>query len=69
MIAPQAGEMIQELILANTSNLSLNTIFDKIYPYPTASRINQQIIANYKEAILRKSAIKKLLQTAYKIFS
>lgn len=68
MVAPHAGELIQELILANTSNLSLNDVFNKIYPYPVASRINQQIIANYKEESLTKT-IKKLLQTAYKIFS
>ena len=39
MIAPNAGEFIQELILANTSGLSTNSIFNKIYPYPVASRI------------------------------
>ena len=69
MIAPHAGEIIQELILANTSKLSLNSLFNKIYPYPVASRINQQIIANHKEVILKKESIKKLLHTAYKIFS
>lgn len=68
MIAPHAGELIQELILANTAKLSLNAVFDKIYPYPVASRINQQIIANYKEESLTKT-IKKLLHTTYKIFS
>ncbi len=45
MLAPHAGELIQELILANTSKLSINSIFNKVYPYPVASRINQQIIA------------------------
>ncbi len=68
MVGPHAGELIQELILANTAGLSINAVFDKIYPYPVASRVNQQIIANYKEKSLTK-AIKKLLHTAYKIFS
>lgn len=68
MVAPRAGELIQELILANTSKLSLNAIFNKIYPYPVASRINQQIIANHKENSLTNT-IKKLLHTAFKIFS
>ncbi|MEO5967141.1 MAG: NAD(P)/FAD-dependent oxidoreductase [Ferruginibacter sp.] len=68
MLAPQAGELIQELILANTGKLSINAIFNKIYPYPVASRINQQIIANHKEESLT-DAIKKLLQFAFKIFS
>ena len=68
MLAPHAGELIQELILTNTSNLSINSIFNKVYPYPVASRINQQIIAKYKEKSLTNT-IKKLLQNAFKIFS
>lgn len=68
MLAPYAGEIIQELILANTSKLSVNAIFNKIYPYPVASRINQQVIANFKEKSLTNT-IKKILHTAFKIFS
>jgi pyruvate/2-oxoglutarate dehydrogenase complex dihydrolipoamide dehydrogenase (E3) component len=68
MIAPHAGELIQELIVANTSGLSINTLFNKIYPYPTASRINQHIIIKHKEEALTENT-KKLLQTAFKIFS
>ncbi|MEO5908715.1 MAG: NAD(P)/FAD-dependent oxidoreductase [Ginsengibacter sp.] len=68
MVAPHAGELIQELILANTSELSVNAIFNKIYPYPVASRINQQIIVKHKEESLT-STIKKLLHTTFKIFS
>lgn len=67
-IAPHAGEIIQELILANTGKLSINSIFNKIYPYPVASRINQLIIAKHKEGSLTNT-IKELLHTAYKIFS
>ncbi|HUZ59295.1 MAG TPA: NAD(P)/FAD-dependent oxidoreductase [Hanamia sp.] len=67
MAAPHAGELIQELILANTSKLSINAIFNKVYPYPVASRINQQIIAKHKEESLTNT-IKKLLHTAFKIF-
>lgn len=67
MLAPHAGELIQELILANTNKISINSIFNKVYPYPVASRINQQIIAKYKEESLTNT-IKKLLQTAFKIF-
>jgi len=68
MVAPHAGELIQELILAIASNLSINAIFNKIYPYPVASRINQQIIAKHKEGSLTNT-IKRLLHTAFKIFS
>ncbi|MEO8582316.1 MAG: NAD(P)/FAD-dependent oxidoreductase [Flavitalea sp.] len=68
MIAPNAGELIQELILANTSGLSINKIFNKIYPYPTASRVNQHLIVKHKQKSLTPGLI-KILQFAYKIFS
>jgi len=68
MIAPNAGEMIQELILANTAGLSIQEIFSKIYPYPVASRVNQQLIVKHKQKII-SPGLKKLLQIAYKIFS
>ena len=68
MIAPNAGELIQELILANTSGSSINSIFNKIYPYPVATRINQQLIVRHKQKILT-SGLKKILHIAYKIFS
>lgn len=68
MVAPNAGELIQELILANTRGLSIDSIFHKIYPYPVACRINQKAIVHYKQRLLTEN-IKKLLQRAYKIFS
>jgi pyruvate/2-oxoglutarate dehydrogenase complex dihydrolipoamide dehydrogenase (E3) component len=68
MISPGAGELIQELILANAAKLSINKIFNKTYPYPTASRINQLIILKYKEKDLTQT-IKIILQKLYKIFS
>jgi len=68
VVAPKAGEIIQELILANTSGLSTKYIFNKIYPYPVASRINQHLIVNHKERGLTPR-IKYLIHMAYKIFS
>lgn len=68
MVAPKAGELIQEMILANTSKLSINAIFNKIYPYPVATRINQKTIIEYKQEGLTMR-IRKLLKMAYKIFS
>ncbi len=68
MITPNAGELIQELILANSAKLSINKIFDKIYPYPVASRVNQMLITDLKSEELTPF-IKKLLQKAYQIFS
>lgn len=67
MVAPNAGELIQELILVNNSRLSLNEIFNKIYPYPVASRINQSIVTDLMSESLT-SFIKKLLQKTYRIF-
>lgn len=46
MIAPHAGELIQELILANTAGIGSGKITEKIYPYPVASRVNQGIFIN-----------------------
>ena len=57
MIAPGAGELIQELILANTAELGISAIFDKVYPYPVAARINQKLIVEHQE-------VSSLLQTA-----
>jgi pyruvate/2-oxoglutarate dehydrogenase complex dihydrolipoamide dehydrogenase (E3) component len=68
MIAPNAGELVQELILANASKISINAVFNKVYPYPVAARVNQLLIVKHKEKILTAS-LKKLLQQAYKIFS
>lgn len=68
MIAPNAGELVQELILAMAEGLSINAIFNKIYPYPVASRINQKIIVEYRSRVLTAGLI-KLLKVAYKIFS
>jgi pyruvate/2-oxoglutarate dehydrogenase complex dihydrolipoamide dehydrogenase (E3) component len=68
MIAPNAGELIQELILANTSGLSINSIFNKIYPYPVATRVNQHLIMTHKQKCLT-SGLKKLLHFAFKIFN
>lgn len=68
MVSPNAGELIQELILANSTGLSINAIFNKIYPYPVASRINQKTIVQYKQKLLTKT-LKKLLRIAYRFFS
>lgn len=67
MVAPNAGEIIQELILANTERLSINTIFNKIYPYPVASRINQALIVDLRSEGLTPF-IKRLLQKVYGVF-
>lgn len=52
LIAPMAGEMIQELTLAQSSGLGIHALFNKVHAYPTGSRVNKTIILNkYTEAI------------------
>lgn len=65
MVAPNAGELIQELILANNNGLSLNAIFNKVYPYPVAARINQKAILQYKQQGFT-AGIKKMLRLLIK---
>jgi pyruvate/2-oxoglutarate dehydrogenase complex dihydrolipoamide dehydrogenase (E3) component len=68
MVAPGAGELIQELILATAEGLSINSLFNKIYPYPVASRVNQMLIVKHKEKQLTET-VKKLLRFTYKLFN
>jgi pyruvate/2-oxoglutarate dehydrogenase complex dihydrolipoamide dehydrogenase (E3) component len=68
VVAPAAGELVQELILANTEGLGINSIFNKIYPYPVASRVNQLLIVKYKESLLT-DGLKKILRVTYRIFN
>ena len=44
IIAPNAGELMQELTLAMETGIPINEIYKKLYAYPVASRINQQTI-------------------------
>lgn len=44
IIAPNAGELMQELTLAMEQGIPIDAIYDKLYAYPVASRINQQTI-------------------------
>ncbi len=46
MIAPNAGEIFQELVLANSAGISLKAFMNKIYPYPTAANINKTTARN-----------------------
>ncbi len=44
IIAPNAGELMQELTLAMETELPIEAIYEKLYAYPVASRINQQTV-------------------------
>ena len=64
MIADDAGEMIQELILANSTGMPYKRIFEKIYPYPTRSRVNKRIFTEYLAKKLT-GRNKKILRMLY----
>lgn len=66
MIGENAGEISQELILAMSSRIKLSFLFNKVYPYPTASRINKQIAGDYMRSKLTTKII-GLLRILYKI--
>ena len=68
MVAPNAGELIQELILATASGLTTGAIFNKVYPYPTASRINKRVVANNERGRLTPF-VKRLLRFLYSLNS
>lgn len=64
MLAKNAGEMVQELILAQSAGLKLNALFKKIYPYPVASRVNRKAASEFMAGQLTNLA-KKLLRILY----
>lgn len=65
VIAPRAGEMAQELILANEQGLGAGAIFNKIYPYPVQSRVHKiALVEEFSKHI--SPAIKKMLKLLYR---
>mgnify|MGYP003972841317 FL=1 len=64
VIAPNAGEMFQELVLAKANKLKINAFFNKIYSYPTSTRVNKKIIGNLMSEKLTPF-IKGLLRFLY----
>jgi len=64
MVAMNAGEIFQELVLAKSSGLNIKHIFNKIYAYPTASRVNKKIISTYFSRKLSPFT-KKILRFMY----
>jgi pyruvate/2-oxoglutarate dehydrogenase complex dihydrolipoamide dehydrogenase (E3) component len=62
MVAENAGELAQELMLLNSSGTSLKTIFNKLYPYPAATRVNQfAIMPRYLKKTVGYKWLLKLL--------
>lgn len=64
VVAPQAGEMIQELILAKQAGLGVSALFNKIYPYPVQTRVHKIALVEKFGSDL-SSGIKKLLRLLF----
>ncbi len=67
LVAPHAGELIQELVLAQTNGLSVRSLFNKTYAYPTASRINKRLVSSYFASKLTATT-NTLLRFLYRLF-
>jgi pyruvate/2-oxoglutarate dehydrogenase complex dihydrolipoamide dehydrogenase (E3) component len=68
MVARNAGELSQELTLLMSAKLPLDVLFNKVYPYPTAGRINRQIASDWVSRKLT-SGNKRLLKVLFRFFS
>ncbi len=68
MIAPRAGELVQELELAKHANIPISKLNDRVYPYPVAARINQKTIRGVMEKS-RKAWKLKLARIAFRWFN
>lgn len=65
MVAPNAGELTQELILANSAGVTVDELFAKTYPYPSAARINKRSISSFMAGKLTERA-KWVLRLLYR---
>jgi pyruvate/2-oxoglutarate dehydrogenase complex dihydrolipoamide dehydrogenase (E3) component len=66
MIAPGAGELIQELFTAQLARLNTNVLFNKVYAYPVSSRINQAATNKVRQGDLTP-LLKKVLGYLYRL--
>lgn len=68
MIAPNAGEITQELVLANIAGIKIKQFVDKVYAYPTAANINKEIVLDRLLQEIRPW-MRKMLRTWYRFRS
>ena len=68
MIAPGAGELIQEMELAKEAGVKIKTIESRVYPYPVKARINQKTVRGVIAAH-RPEWKKKLARFAFRLFN
>ena len=67
MVAPGAGEMIQELHLLRQLGGDYGKLTNKVYAYPVGSRINQKPARDRAQQRLLGPLTKKLMQAAYRL--
>ncbi len=65
IVAPHAGEMISELVLAMTERIPYERVFQKITPYPIAGRIVRSALGGLMSERLTP-AIKRLFRLLYR---
>ncbi|MDZ7845457.1 MAG: hypothetical protein U5L96_01000 [Owenweeksia sp.] len=64
LIAPAAGEMAQELIMAVHQGLGAGAVFNKTYPYPVQSRVHKMaLVEEFSGSI--SNGLKKLMKMMY----
>ena len=67
MIAPRAGELIQELELAKHAKVPVKKINNRVYPYPVATRINQKMTRGLMQKTYTEWK-KSLARMAFRLF-
>ena len=68
LIAPNAGEMVQELELAKHAGIPIGKINDRVYPYPVQSRINQKTTRGFLHSTYTDFQ-KKMGRLAFRLFN
>ena len=68
MVAPQAGELMQELQLAQHAGIPVKKINDRVYPYPVATRINQKTTRGLMEKTITDWKV-SLARRAFRLFN
>lgn len=68
MIAPKAGDLIQELQLAAETGIPIGEMTKRVYPYPVASRINQKTLRGVMDKSYT-SFKKKMARVAFRLFN
>jgi len=68
IVAPYAGEMVHELILALQQGVPVSALIAKTYPYPTATRANKNALGEYVLGRSLTTRSKTLLRFLYALF-